>query len=94
MYMLGSKQHDNIASDSTSCGTPPCRTYDSYDQPFADSGNRYNTLYRVSLGFTIVAAGAAGYFWYRDLTSDKPSKWAVAPSVGDHYAGAAAAARF
>jgi hypothetical protein len=86
-YVLGGHQHDSIANDSTSCGAPPCRPFDTnYDAVIESRGERYNTIYRVSLGLTVVAAGVAGYFWYRDLF--------LAPAVTDRYAGATAAVRF
>ena len=60
-------------------------------------GRRYDTIYKVTLGFGIATAGVATYLWIRDLTRKKSAstdsgstaRWIV-PTVGEGFAGAAA----
>jgi hypothetical protein len=106
-YILASKQADNLAADSTQCGTPPCRAFDhDYDLAWQDAGQRYQTLSNVTMVVGVGAAAVAGYLWYRELsakkhgelkmtnkTSSPETTWVVVPSVGTTF-GAAAAARF
>ena len=107
-YIMGKKQADNLLTDSTSCGMPPCRMFDKdYDLAVQDAGKRYNTINTISTVFGVAAVGVAGYFWYRELTAKKRGEmkvskksgspettWAVTPNVSEGYMGAAAAARF
>jgi len=99
-YLIAKQQHDDLISDSTACGTPPCRSYSAdYDRPIEDRGARYDTVYKVTLGLGIASAGAAGYFWYRALTakpkdSQTTTSWLVTPVLDQHTAGATAAVRF
>ncbi|HEY5948899.1 MAG TPA: hypothetical protein VIV40_25585 [Kofleriaceae bacterium] len=99
-YLVAKQQHDDLLADSVSCGLPPCRQFDAaYDKPIEDRGVRYNTIYKVSLGLGVAAAGVAGYFWYRSLkakhdVSSTQTSWLISPAVGDDFAGAAAAATF
>jgi len=88
-------------------GPPPCQ-FDSYDLDVEKAGKRYNTWNTVTLVGGIAAAGVAGYFWYKELKAKKggersappPSARAtdpdlvIVPSVGDGFAGVAAAASF
>jgi hypothetical protein len=106
-YILASKQADNLAADSTQCGTPPCRAFDhDFDLAWQDAGQRYQTLSNVTMVVGVGAAAVAGYLWYRELsakkhgelkmtnkTSSPETTWVVVPSVGTTF-GAAAAARF
>jgi tetratricopeptide (TPR) repeat protein len=106
-YTQASAQASNLEKDSKSCGTPPCRPFDSYDQSVQSAGHEFNTLSNVGIAFGVVAAGVAGYYWYRELTTKKPhhddqpaaapssdTSWIVVPSAGNGFAGAAAAVRF
>ena len=72
------------------CGTPPCRVYDlDYDHRTQTLGQRWDALYKVSLGVGVVAAGVAGYFWYRNV------KFKVAPTTdGSSSVGAVAVGSF
>jgi hypothetical protein len=107
-YTQASAQASNLEKDSKSCGTPPCRPFDSYDQSVQNAGHEFNALSNVGIAFGVVAAGVAGYYWYRELTTKKPhaddqpaaaapssdTSWIVVPSAGNGFAGAAAAVRF
>lgn len=101
-YKLAGDQHDKLVADANACGLPPCRAWDA---PFGERvqtlGNRYNTVYRVTLGLGVAAAGVATYLWIRDLTHkdqapppDDATAWMFAPAVGDDFTGATAAAEF
>jgi hypothetical protein len=83
-------EHDLLREDSVMCGTPPCRVYDlDYDHRIQTLGQRWDALYKVSLGVGVVAAGVAGYFWYRNV------KFKVAPtSDGSSSVGAVAVGSF
>jgi hypothetical protein len=91
----------------TMCPSPPCFAFDTYDIDVQAAGERYNTMHAVTMVTGVLAAGIAGYFWYRELTAKKRGdtrtvgrnkstspEWAVTPSLGEGFAGAAAAARF
>ena len=95
-FVIAGKQHDKLITDSKSCGEPPCREFDiQHDQKLQSLGERYDTMYKVTLVAGIAVAGVAGYFWYRDLTKRRSSdKVTVAPAVGDRFAGFAAVGRF
>ncbi len=83
---------------------------DTYDLDLQKAGKRDQTISNVTLVFGIGAAAIAGYYWYKELTAKKrgelkvsgkgasapeaSSSWLVSPSIGDGFAGAAAAARF
>lgn len=88
------------------CTMAPC-VFDAYDADLQSAGQRNQTISNVTLGLGFVGAVAAGYFWYRELKSphhgttsaakaggSPEMTWMIAPSVGDHYQGAAAAVRF
>ncbi|MGE5181026.1 MAG: hypothetical protein ACM31C_03145 [Acidobacteriota bacterium] len=106
-YIAAGSQASNLASDATSCGTPPCRTFDSYDKDVQAAGQRYQTISNVTLGLGVAVGAVAGYIWYRELsarkhgelklgakTSSPEATWVIVPSIDDHFTGAAAAARF
>ena len=85
-YAMARHESNLLRADSTSCGAPPCRTFDQpYDQQVQTLGIRYNRIYEVSAVLGLAALGVAGYFWYHDLF--------LAPTI-DHGVGAAAVARF
>jgi hypothetical protein len=105
-YLQAAKYGRSLQDDAASCGTPPCRKYDSYADDVQATGKRYQTLSYVAVGFGVATSAVAGYFWYREIMAKrrgehaaKPrgtgsASWAVAPALGDGFAGAAAAARF
>jgi tetratricopeptide (TPR) repeat protein len=98
-YLIAKKAHDNLVADSYSCGSPPCREFDAdYDQDIQARGQRYDTIYKITLGAGVVAAGVAGYFWYRSLTTKRDNQpqttWLFTPTLDGSSVGAAAAARF
>jgi tetratricopeptide repeat protein len=96
MFFVARQHSNTLITDSTSCGTPPCRPFDtSYDSGVESDGLRDNTIYQVTLGVGIATAAVAGYFWYRNATSKHTTQGvAIVPAIGDGFAGATAAARF
>jgi tetratricopeptide (TPR) repeat protein len=107
-YLMAGKQHDALVSDANFCGAPPCQKFDAaYDRKVEQLGKRWELTYEITLGVGLVTAGVSAYFWYRDLKAKKhhaaaPSEsgkgmlpgMVLAPIIGDHTAGAAAAVRF
>jgi tetratricopeptide (TPR) repeat protein len=95
-FTIAGIQHDKLVTDSESCGVPPCREFDvDHDQKLQALGERYDTVYKVTLIAGVVVAGVAGYFWYRDLTKRRrEDKVTVTPAIGDQFAGVAAMGRF
>jgi tetratricopeptide (TPR) repeat protein len=65
-------------------GGPPCRPYNDYRKGIEATGQRYETLSKVTFTVGVLAAGVAGYFWYKELkgkkkgervtSSDKPAE--------------------
>ncbi len=99
MYALAKKESDALRDDATGCGTPPCTVFDeAYDQRLQTLGKRYSLAYKITLVLGVGAAGTAGYFWYRRVTAKKAAaddkRWAIAPIVGDDFAGAATVGSF
>ena len=99
---------DDTKSPHGTCTAVPC-PYDSYDADLESAGKRDQTISNVTLGIGVVGAVVAGYFWYRELShkgggsssssakagsSSPEMTWVVAPTIGDHFQGAAAAVRF
>ncbi len=98
---------DDTKAPHGTCTQTPC-PFDAYDVDLQSAGQRDQTISNVTLGLGLVGAAVAGYFWYKDVSSHKhasgqaarsgnPSPemtWIVAPTLGDHYQGAAAAVRF
>ena len=102
-YKLAGDQHDKLVSDAGECGSPPCRPWDeSFGERVQTLGQRYDTIYKVTLGAGIVSAGVATFLWIKDLrhkshssaTTESPTAWLIAPTIGEHFAGATAAAGF
>jgi hypothetical protein len=111
-YVLGKQQASNIEADrdermGTTCTSPPCFAFDDYDIDVQNAGKRYNTLHTITAVTGVIAAGVAGWFWYRELTAKKRGdtrtvgnkkttspELVVVPALGEGFAGAAAAARF
>lgn len=92
-YLAAGSAHDRLVADSASCGTPPCREFDGeHARALQSLGERYDTVYKVTLIAGIGVAGVAGYFWYRDLRSPKKprERVAIVPAIGDGYLGIAA----
>jgi hypothetical protein len=110
-YILGKQQASNLVADrdarmGNTCQQPPCFEFDQYNIDVEKAGKRYNSLHSLTAVTGVIAAGVAGYFWYRELTAKKrgdartvnktsaAAEWAVMPALGQGFAGAAAAARF
>lgn len=96
-YIIAGIQHDKLVTDSKSCGVPPCRQFDQeHDQKLEDLGERYDTIYKVTLVAGVAVSGVAGYFWYRDVKARREhrSKVSVVPSVGSGFAGLTAVGSF
>ncbi len=73
-YIEAGKQASALADDAKTCpggGTPPCRSFDSYDKDLQAAGKRDQTISNTTLVFGVLTAGVAGYFWYRELTAKK-----------------------
>jgi len=109
-YVLAGNQasalNDDAKTPHGTCTSTPC-PFDSYDADLQSAGQRDQTISNLTLGIGIIGAAVAGYFWYQELkhphrgvTSASKANgtpemtWIVAPTVGDHYQGAAAAVRF
>jgi tetratricopeptide (TPR) repeat protein len=100
-YVLAHGHASELATDATSCGTPPCRHYDDFDRNLQRTGKLEQTLSNVALITGVVGAAAAGYLWYRELTHPGDARpahavtWMIAPTLdGAGRPGAAAAVRF
>ncbi|HUS28481.1 MAG TPA: hypothetical protein VMZ53_08230, partial [Kofleriaceae bacterium] len=82
-------EHELLRADSTMCGTPPCRQFDlAYDHRVQTLGQRWDALYKVSLGVGVAASAVAGYFWYRNRS------FRVVPAADSSSVGAVAVGRF
>ncbi len=110
-YVMAGNQASALADDATTphgtCTAVPC-PFDSYDADLQAAGQRDQTISNLAFGVGVIGAAAAGYFWYREMTSHKHAApttakarsdspemtWIVAPTIGDHFSGAAAAVRF
>lgn len=93
--------------DGDTCPSgPPCRTFSDHQKDLEATGQRYETLANVTLGVGVVAAGVAGYLWYRELedqnettraadasTSDD-SRFTAVPLIDRDYVGAGAIFEF
>jgi hypothetical protein len=98
-YLMAGKEQDKLVADAHACGTPPCQVFDAeFGQKVQDVGQRWELVYKITLGVGITTAAVAGYFWYRDIKAKKRrtpgSAFLIVPTVGDTYAGATAAAEF
>ncbi len=106
-YISAQNSAKALFNDANMCGTPPCRNFDNYDQGVQSQGKNYQLASNITAGVGIVATAVAGYFWYRELTAKAhgdlkasaktaapETTWVVTPAFGDHFTGAAAAARF
>lgn len=104
-YALAANHANALASDATSCGTPPCQRYDDFDRDLQRTGKLDQTIGRVALFGGVAFAAVAGYLWYRELSEPhasssghasrpQPPRWAIAPITAPDYTGAAAAVRF
>jgi tetratricopeptide (TPR) repeat protein len=87
--------------EDESCKQTPCtKDFDPYLQGVQSDGKRDATISQVTLGLGVVAAGVAGYFWYKDLKAKKSrsstantgstESMVLLPTVNSDYAGAAA----
>ena len=105
---LSGKEANDLLTDSKTapggggpCGTPPCRPFDSYDKALQDAGKRDALIAQVSITASIVAAGVAGYYWYKEVRAKKrhelkvgknnaspETTWVVVPTFGADRSGA------
>jgi hypothetical protein len=82
-------EHELLREDSVMCGTPPCRVFDeAYDHRIQTLGQRWDAIYKVSLGVGVATAAVAGYFWYRNAT------FKVVPAADSSGVGAVAVGSF
>lgn len=81
-FIQSGKYARALEDDSTLCGTPPCRMYDSYANDVQSTGQRYQTLSNVTFGIGVAATAVAGYFWYRELTAKKRGELNVSTKKG------------
>ena len=102
-YVQAGRYSRFVEEDPAACGSPPCRTYDGYAAGLATTGERYQTLSKVSLGVGLAASAVAGYFWFKEYRAKQrgerkmsakkqgaPSpeaSWGVAPVLGDPAGG-------
>jgi hypothetical protein len=97
-YIVAKHQSDRLHADTVSCGTPPCRSFDTtFDSQVESTGARYNGMYEITVIIGLGAGAVAGYFWYRDLTrppTTTETAWAITPAIGNKFVGAAAGTRF
>jgi tetratricopeptide (TPR) repeat protein len=88
----------SLQEDASSCGTPPCRPFDTqYDADLESTGRRDETIFGVTLGIGIAAAAVASYYWYREQDQATPQSMTalhVAPTIDNRSIGAMATARF
>jgi tetratricopeptide (TPR) repeat protein len=87
----------SASNDDDCAGGPPCRTFDDHRQSIEATGERYETISKITFGLGLAVGAAAGYLWYRERQAkkkgDQPSL-VVAPALDDDFLGGAAAIRF
>ncbi len=90
-----------FSSNNENCPMgPPCRSFSDAQKVLQSRGQTFETLTNVMLISGVVAAGAAGYLWYREYERNKERSSAPAhrvvltPAIGPGYVGGAAALRF
>ena len=107
-YVQAGNYATALEDEAGNCAAGQCPLFDSYSQDLESAGKLRQTLSRVTLGVGVGAGIVAGYYWYKELRAKKrgelkvsgksaspeAASWVVAPTVGDGFAGAAAAARF
>ncbi|MDB4954637.1 MAG: hypothetical protein JWO36_2206 [Myxococcales bacterium] len=70
-YILAANQASALVDDSTSCGAPPCRKFDSgpvttYDKDLQDAGKRWQSIENFAVVLGVAATGVAVYYWYKE----------------------------
>ena len=70
-YILASNQASNLEADrdgrmGTTCMSPPCFEFDTYDIDVEKAGKRYNTLHTLTALTGVIAGTVAAYFWYKE----------------------------
>ncbi len=107
-YRTAGNAHDALVADAGTCGVPPCRTFDAdLGQRLEARGERYDTIYKVTLGASLATAALATYLWIRELRRpgvevrptaatrpQPPSRWSVGTTVGPAYRGVSAGVSF
>jgi hypothetical protein len=90
-YVLAGQQSDKLRMDSRECGVPPCRDFDAeFGHKVEALGQRYDTIYKWTLGIGVATAAVAGFLWYRD----RAPRVSITPELGGGYTGATAVVRF
>jgi hypothetical protein len=113
-YLLAANSASSLEGEAASsvdgdtCPSgPPCRTFSDYQKDLEAAGQRYETLANVTLGVGVVAAGVAGYLWYREVKdqnektqaadaskNDGASRFTAVPLIDRDYVGAGAIFEF
>lgn len=112
-YLLAANMSSSLEAEAASsnddddCGPDPmpCRRFNDERQAIQTAGERNELVSRIAFGAFVVSAGVAGWYWYKEVKSEKSGKSAattttgldslvVAPSVGNDFLGGAAALRF
>lgn len=102
----GSLEGEAAASTNSDCaGGPPCRTFDEYRKDIEATGQRYETLSKVSFVVGLAGGAIAGVYWYKEFRAKKKGERVTqtasglrsiiaTPVAGDDFVGGAAAFRF
>jgi hypothetical protein len=107
-YVRSRNAANDLKYDSTQCGTPPCRMFDSaYDADVESRGRRDETIFGVTFGVGLAAAAIATWYWHGQVIAPegeelkasakapKPNTaWHVIPTVDQRSVGATAGVRF
>ncbi len=112
-YLLAANMSSSLeaeaaaANDDEQCATAslPCRRFNSERQAIQTAGERNELVSRVAFGAFVVTAGVAGWYWYKEVKSERKGKTAArpasgldsfvaAPAIGQDFIGGAAALRF
>lgn len=86
---------------STTCsdgGSRPCIEFSDFQRDTQRHGQRYQTVYRVTLTAGVISAGLASYLWYREIRTrpaeQTPAAVTVVPVVGPDVVGGTASIEF
>lgn len=108
-YVRARNAGSSLKDDSTGCGAPPCRTFDSdFDARVEEDGRHDEKVFGWTFGFGLAAAAVATWYWHHEVVSSPPREdlkastkppksmtaWRVVPAVDPQTVGAAAAVRF